>query len=392
MTAKKHSMKKLAIVIAGIVAAGVVIGIVMISSGSDESTMAAPSKVVNKSTRIETNDTDDDESYRLLLQQYNEINTEKALATGTSYVGMSQGKTVPSPDVNVQQYDWEKQTPPTQPARSSNQQSSDNKQEEEFKKRRLALLQKIEDKRGVPEIESIIATTNLYAKDIDKENKWPEWSRSLFPETAATASSQTGTQANDQPDRGVQLVEGLSAFPSVVDTKVDSDNQNMKMVARIASGKLRGAKLFSEQLALAGNGIQVKFTEMQWNGQHYQIEAYAVEPGTKEFAIASDVNNRWLTRIVLPALAFGIGQTGSLYKDSNSSMIVTPNGTAFRSQGRPNSEAIAGTIAGGIGEQAGRVLSQEFSKLPVKQVTVDAQKVIGIQFIKPVYSSDIINK
>ncbi len=37
-------------------------------------------------------------------------------------------------------------------------------------------------------------------------------------------------------------------------------------------------------------------------------------------------------------------------------MIITDGGNAYRSTGTPDGKAVAGTIIGGMGEQAGRVL------------------------------------
>ncbi|WP_434523852.1 conjugal transfer protein TraO [Photorhabdus asymbiotica] len=380
---KKQSMKKLAIIIGTIVVIGVALGAIIISSGSDDSIMAANSKVVNKRTSLTTDSNNDDESYRQLMQEYNEINSQKALASGASFVGTASGKEVTAPDDQAQKYEWEKDSKPTP---NNNPQPQNSRLQEEKLKRKLALLQKIEDRRGVPDDGTIIVMANVYGGDSSGENKW---SVSLYPDSNLVAS-QSATQANAQQEQGVQLVKGLATFPAVVDSAVNSDNKNMKMVAHIAAGKLKGAQLFSDQLSLAGNGVEVRFSTMQWNGRYYRVEAYAVETGTNEFAIASKINNHWFSRILLPALAYGIGQTGKLYKDSNSNIIVTPNGGEYRSNGSPNGEAIAGTIVGGIGEQAGKVMAEDASKLPVKQVTVDVNKVIGIQFVKPVYSTDAI--
>ena len=105
-------------------------------------------------------------------------------------------------------------------------------------------------------------------------------------------------------------------------------------------------------------------------------------------AVSSNVNNRWFSRIILPAVANGLGRTGQLYADSNSQMIITDGGNAYRSTGTPDGKAVAGTIIGGMGEQAGRVLADDAARLPVKQVTVDRNQLIGIQFVAPVYESD----
>ncbi len=70
-------------------------------------------------------------------------------------------------------------------------------------------------------------------------------------------------------------------------------------------------------------------------------------------------------------------------------MIITDGGNAYRSTGTPDGKAVAGTIIGGMGEQAGRVLADDAARLPIKQVTVDRNQLIGIQFVAPVYESTV---
>ncbi len=54
--------------------------------------------------------------------------------------------------------------------------------------------------------------------------------------------------------------------------------------------------------------------------------------------------------------------------------------------------ALAGTVAGGIGTQAGQVMAADAARLPVKQVKVFKNQTIAIHFMKGVYASDRINR
>ncbi|WP_245170000.1 conjugal transfer protein TraO [Enterobacter hormaechei] len=169
---------------------------------------------------------------------------------------------------------------------------------------------------------------------------------------------------------------------------MDSDDQNSIAIAHVPTGAQAGAKFYSGQNRLAGDGIRIHFTGMELNGVQCKVDAYGVASDSLRAAVSSNVNNRWFSRIILPAVANGLGRTGQLYADSNSQMIITDGGNAYRSTGTPNGKAVAGTIIGGMGEQAGRVLADDAARLPVKQVTVDRNQLIGIQFVAPVYESD----
>lgn len=392
MSTKSQSIKKIVIIGSVIVVTGVVIGSLFVFSDDPSSKRIEQSKIVNKQSRPDSNYSDNkDESYKLLLQEYNDINSQKAFDTGNSYVGVPVNEKVDENTNTDKKYDWEK---PQQnnPATNNTQSSNNDRQREEILKRKLALLAKIEEKRGATSESNAIFASASYATGSGEGQN--QWATSLFPESnQENTNTNTNTNAEiAQKKVGEVIVQGLSLFPSKVETRVDSDSQNMKMLATIKAGKLNGARLYSKDMALAGDGIQVHFSEMQWNGRYYKIDAYAVNANTNEFAVATTVSNRYFSRILLPALAFGIGKTGQLYKDSNSNVIVTPNGGEYRSQGRPDGEAIAGTIIGGIGEQTGKVMAEDASKIPPKQAILERNEIIGVQFINPVYTSDVIEK
>ncbi|WP_245181618.1 hypothetical protein [Erwinia tracheiphila] len=83
----------------------------------------------------------------------------------------------------------------------------------------------------------------------------------------------------------------------------------------------------------------------------------------------SSVNNRYTTRILLPALAHGLGLGGQLYASANTQILSNGYNTLEGRVGMPDGKAVAGTILGGAAQQAGQVVSQDAQKLPVKQVS-----------------------
>lgn len=351
-----------------------------------EQAVNADSSVRNPSSRPDGSKTDD-KSYQRLITEYNKQGKQTARVSGDSFVGQPATPPQITAADNNKDFEFEKKNNVSAVSSSSAAPAEDNMKKLKLERQR-ALLAKIEETRQKSSPDSIMKPAVSY--DVKTDVKPGAWAVSVFTgmqENQGT-TAENGSRKGQNPERGLQLIAGLSTFPAVVDTAVNSDNTRMKMVAHIVSGKLKGAQLYSSELALAGDGIEVKFSQMQWNGAYYRIEAYAVETSTNEFAVASEVNNRWFSRILLPAIANGIGQTGQLYKDSNSKVIIGNSGTEYRSTDSPDGKAVAGTIAGGIGEQAAKVLEQDAAKLPVKQVKVDARKIIGIQFITPIYSTD----
>ena len=383
---KSGDIKKLGLIGGGVLAAVLVAVYFMTSRSESLSTDTTAVTVRNVSGEKPTDVLDPD--YRKLTELYNQQQGDRALNNGTSFVGMGvNNEKMQQPGSTGQSYGWEGNTEPAKVSNSASVNSGETEQEKRRNDRLAKLLEKIEDARTPAQ--EIKTASALFASSEKGGNKQNQWVASIFNPEEASGKNNAGKTATSP---AVTIIKALSAFPAVVDTATNSDSRSMKLIAHIASGKYQGAQLYSADMSLQGDGVEVKFTSMMWNGETYNVEAYAVNAETREFAVASEVNNRWFSRILLPAIASGIGQTGQLYRDANSQMILTSGGNEYRTTGDPSGKAITGTIAGGIAEQAGKVMAEDASKLPVKQVTVNKGKVIGIQFIKAVTDADKVTR
>ncbi|EMF8446181.1 conjugal transfer protein TraO [Salmonella enterica subsp. enterica serovar Muenchen] len=192
---------------------------------------------------------------------------------------------------------------------------------------------------------------------------------------AGTSATMTTSHIN---------IPGLSRYPGTIDTAIDSDNPESKVLAAIPAGKLAGATLAAPGVQLAGDGVIVNFKTLAFRGMTCTIDAYAQDDETQRSSIASDVNHRYVTRIILPSLANGLGKVGQLYEDQNTQILTTNSGTITGRTGSPDSKV----IAGGIGQQTAQVMTQDASRLPVTQVNVDRHQVVSILFMKPVTDKD----
>ncbi|ECH1797478.1 conjugal transfer protein TraO [Salmonella enterica] len=224
----------------------------------------------------------------------------------------------------------------------------------------------------------------------DGQSPFSQWAQSVpglvssppqpAPQGTAGISATTATSRINIP--------GLSRYPGTIDTAIDSDNPESKVIAVIPAGKLQGAQLAAPNVQLAGDGVIVNFKTLAFNGMTCTIDAYAQDDETQRSSIASDVNHRYFTRIILPAVANGLGKGGQMYEDSNTQILTTNSGTVTGRTGTPDSKALAGVIVGGIGQQAAQVMTQDASRLPVTQVNVDRRQVVSILFMKPVTDKD----
>ncbi|MCP6291632.1 conjugal transfer protein, partial [Klebsiella pneumoniae] len=113
-----------------------------------------------------------------------------------------------------------------------------------------------------------------------------------------------------------------------------------------------------------------------WNRKNYRVDAYALKDDTLMANVATDVNHHYMSRILLPSIAAGIGKAGDLYADANTEILTNGYSTVTSHAGMPDGEAVAGVVAGGAASNAADVLKSDAAKISPTQVTVDAGQAV----------------
>ncbi|TXE28337.1 hypothetical protein FOT62_21470 [Serratia marcescens] len=221
-----------------------------------------------------------------------------------------------------------------------------------------------------------------------QDNAFAGWSQSL-PGRAPVVQTVDATTTGTADSAPAQVIVAPGSRPgAVIDSAVDSDNLNAIVLAHIPAGPLAGATLTARGIQLAGDGVTVHFTQMTLNGTGYNVDAWALTDDTLQSSVATDVSHRYFSRILLPAIAQGIGGVGQLYKDQNTQILSTNAGTITGGTGSVKGSAVAGTIVGGIGASAGQVMASDAARLPATQVRISQNQVIAVLFMKAVTDRD----
>ena len=221
-----------------------------------------------------------------------------------------------------------------------------------------------------------------------QDNAFAGWSQSLpgHSPVVQRVSTGAGTPSDSPP---AQMIVPPGTRPgAVMDSAVDSDNLNSIVLAHIPAGPLAGATLTAQGIQLAGDGVTVHFTQMTFNGIGYNVDAWALTDDTLQSSVATDGSHRYFSRILLPAIAQGLGGVGPLDMDQNTPILSTNAGTITGGTGSVKGSAVAGTIVGGIGASAGQVMASDAARLPATQVRINQNQVIAVLFMKGVYDTD----
>lgn len=343
--------------------------------------------VVTVSSKGQGVDTKESEHYQKVLKEYNQGNAAEAGNTGSTYVSVFSTREEPvvqslppqapqdfPPPAQQVQYPGNPPgghpSPPEQPISEAEQQ-----RQQRIAEQVGALLA---NWSAAPHAMSTVAEGYTgYAQSV---NARPAASDR---ETSRPAASVAG---KDQPV--FKVLPDYARLAGLLETNIDTD-ENSDVVAFVPSGPYKGLKVYASGYKRINETVDMTFNAMVWQGKTYKITAKAVDKDTLRTSLSGDVNNRYFERIVLPAIAAGIGSTGKLYEQSSSQNIITPQGGVIQTYPQtPNSTAVIGSMIGGAGEQAGKVLAADAAQIPPKQVLIPSMTTIGIQFIGPVLSSD----
>lgn len=316
--------------------------------------------------------------YRALLEKYNRTESEKAREEGQSFVARIREGTEenqkPSP---ASLPDENRYAPPPVTEQEKGSAFTETGANEHRRKAIDTLLQELNAQwqpvafQGAPLIEGGEAVS---------EGTWTD-------SVAQPSTAPLPLTGNDITEKAI--VPPYTRVPAVIETAVDSDNPEPQVLAKVPTGAYAGAQLQAKRVQLVGDGLSIHFERMSWRGQTYAVEAYALDEKTLQSSVASTVNHRYFSRIILPAVAMGMGRAGQLFEQANTQNTITPQGTAIQTRpSNPDGRAIAGTIVGGIGQQAAQVMTHDAARLPIQQVTLHRGHIIAIQFMGGVYEKD----
>lgn len=327
--------------------------------------------------------TEESEQYRQVLDKYNYANAKEAESSGGSYMSVMSAQSV-KPVTGAT-------TPQQQP-----QQVNYYYQQPQQQQQQVVTRNKEYDKQIAAQVKGLMGAWVEKPHTSGTVSDDTAYAQSIMPASFASAGG-TGTSnqnAGNVPTKApdVVIVPGFTLVPAILKTEIDTDENSM-VRAEIATGPFAGAVCFAMGYKRINETVDMTFSYMEWKGHSYKINAKAVDPDSMRTALSGEVNNRYFERIILPALAIAIGKTGQLYEQGSSQNIITSQGAVISTYPEtPNGAAVAGTFAGGMGQQAGKVLANDAANMPQKQVIRPMGSTIGIQFIGPVMASDALDK
>lgn len=215
-------------------------------------------------------------------------------------------------------------------------------------------------------------TTNAASTTTSNNTTITGGAAAITTKTSSTTVTSTGEQAtvaagNTGVNQECADVKAGDIMMGVLTSTVNSD-ENSPVMARVVSGKLRGATLIGA-FTLLKNKVLINFNKMNMPGKPASIgiNAVAIDPQTAHTALADCVNNHYWLRYgtlfassFLSGLADAISQQGSQTSTGAGGILVTHDPL---STGQTLAVAL-----GAVGSQYASVLGSNFTRPPTVHV------------------------
>ena len=160
-----------------------------------------------------------------------------------------------------------------------------------------------------------------------------------------------------------------------------SSDQSSPVVLQADSGPIAGDRMIGS-FARQANRLVLHVSTVMHNGEAIGVDGVVTAPDTMEASVASDVDQHYAERFILPAAAAfvaGLGQ--AIATTSNTVAVLSPFGGATTST-HLNIDQQLGIAAGVAASQVANTLNQAAPKGPT--VTLDANVAVGVMFLSNV--------
>jgi intracellular multiplication protein IcmE len=120
------------------------------------------------------------------------------------------------------------------------------------------------------------------------------------------------------------------------------------------------------------------------DGEQQSIDALVIAPDSMETAVASDVDQHYVSRFVLPVAAAFVAGLGQAIEQSNATVAVSPFG-GYTAQNHLNINQQLGVAAGAAGTQLQQLFLQNAPNGPTVKLAAGVN--VGVIFLKPLTDS-----
>lgn len=380
----------------GVIVGGVVLLFLIISLFSGDDTPTAESYVGSTSDLTSTPGTEEaSQSYIDAITEVNEADVEQALATGDSSLPVPIEPPVGQitlPDEEEEAEDplqrWRRLQEERLEREIQQRQNVLPQQDTTADVERAEAVQALADAMAqqmssILEAKSEIGLSSMKMTDPDfleflKEDEMEDEEELLLDEN--------GEPIEEEIMGEVLLPAGEIVYAQLL-TEANTDTPG-PVLAEIMSGPLKGSRIlgtFEEQNEL----LTLNFDTIVYEEESLTVDAVGLDPDTTLPGMATEVDHRYLKRVILPAAAAFIEGYAGAIAETTTVTVVTDGGTVVDGEEEPDNTEEVATGIEEAGQELGEILDDMAEETQIL-VRIAAGTPIGILFLEPVTTDEDI--
>lgn len=194
-----------------------------------------------------------------------------------------------------------------------------------------------------------------------------------------------GSAYSEQQIESIILPAGTIEYGQIlIEANTDAPGP---VIAQIYTGPLKGARVLGS-FKSTDRYMMLTFNMIVIDGINYPTQAVAINPDTTLPGVITEIDNRYLRRIVLPMAAeFVRGLTEAISQSGTTSVIISGGTVTQSSQDKDSQQEVASGISK-AGERLSQILNQRASATR-PMLRVAAGTPVGILFVRPVTDRNI---
>ncbi len=227
-------------------------------------------------------------------------------------------------------------------------------------------------------------------KQIDK--RWtqepPKYLSVKLEEVDPAANKAAGDQQPAEEKKGKLVVSAGSIFYAQMLTEANSDIPG-PIMAQILTGPFAGGRAIGE-FQTTRNYLIVSFKTIAFKNKNVAVNILALDPESTLGGVATEVDPRYFSRVLLPAAAAFLSEYGKVISTPSSTVSVTgaSGGTTTTDTEKPTTKD---AMYAGLGEGMDRIAQfteQEGASIK-RLVRFEVGAPMGLFFVDPVYESNV---
>ena len=214
----------------------------------------------------------------------------------------------------------------------------------------------------------------------EAQRKREERMRVQQQQVAATSSGNVSEQVEN-----ILLPAGTIEYGQIlIEANTDAPGP---ILAQIYTGPLKGARVLGS-FQSTDKYLTLSFNMIIIDGINYPVEAVAIDPDTTLPGVITEIDNRYLKRIILPMAGEFVAGLAEAVSESGSTTVIIEGSTVSESESdKTNKQEVASGISA-AGDSLSEILEDE-ADATKPMLRVASGTPVGILFVSPVTDSNL---